>query len=56
MAGGTMSRGNPLSIRGAYVGPLRRQPRSGLVSPGDESQCKWRQAMVILTDREQLGQ
>lgn len=50
--GGTVGRGDPLSVCGADVGPQGRQPRSGLVVPGDESQGKWRQAMVVLVDRE----
>lgn len=52
MAGGAVSRGDPLIVCGADVGPLGRQPRGGLVAPGDESQGKWCQAMVILMDRK----
>lgn len=50
--GGAVGRGDPLSICRAHVGPQGRQPRRGLMAPGDESQGKWRQAMVVLVNRE----
>lgn len=46
--GGTVGRGDPLRICRTDIRTQGRQPRSSLVAPGDESQGKRRQAMVVL--------